>query len=108
MILWTVACQTPSLNSLGKNTGVGYHFLLQGIFPNPEIEPRSPALQADSLPSESPGNIQEVNLFLNRFYVDYRIFILRTSVKSCFQYVAVNVIFIWMSVKKKGIQVTCK
>ena len=27
--------------------------LLQGIFPTPEIEPRSPALPADSLPSES-------------------------------------------------------
>ena len=31
--LWTVACQVPlSMNSTGKNTGVGYHFLLQGIF----------------------------------------------------------------------------
>ena len=27
-----------------------------GDLPNPEIEPRSPALQADSLPSESQGN----------------------------------------------------
>ena len=26
-------------NSLGKNTGVGCHSLLQGIFPNPGIEP---------------------------------------------------------------------
>ena len=26
-----------------------------GDLPNPETEPRSPALQADSLPSESPG-----------------------------------------------------
>ena len=39
----------------GKNTGVGSHFLLQGIFPNSEIEPRSPALQADALTSEPPG-----------------------------------------------------
>ena len=35
------------------------HYLLQGIFPtqglNPGIEPRSPTLQADSLPSEPPG-----------------------------------------------------
>ena len=31
---WTVACQVPlSMNSPGKNTGVGSHFLLQGIFP---------------------------------------------------------------------------
>ena len=31
-----------------KNTGVGCHFFLQGIFPDPGIEPGSPALQADS------------------------------------------------------------
>ena len=30
----------------GKNTGMGCHFLLQGIFPNPGIEPRFLALQA--------------------------------------------------------------
>ena len=37
-------------NSPGKDTGVGCHFLLQGI------EPGSPALQADEpLPSEPPG-----------------------------------------------------
>ena len=40
-------------DSPGKNTGAGCHALLQG--PNPRIEPRSPALQADSLPSEPPG-----------------------------------------------------
>ena len=42
-------------NSPGKNTGVGSLFLLQGIFPNPGIEPRSPALQVDSLPAEPQG-----------------------------------------------------
>ena len=35
-----------------KNTGVGSPSLLQGIFPIQEIEPGSPALQADSLPAE--------------------------------------------------------
>ena len=30
-----------------KNTGVGYYFILQGIFPG--IKPTSPALQVDSL-----------------------------------------------------------
>ena len=35
VIPWTIACQALlSLNSLGKNTGVGRHFLLQGIFLN--------------------------------------------------------------------------
>ena len=41
-----------------KNTRVGCHTLLQGIFAtqgsNPGIEPRSPALQVDSLPTEPP------------------------------------------------------
>ena len=30
-------------------------FLSPGDFPNPEMEPRSPALQVDSLPAEPPG-----------------------------------------------------
>ena len=44
-------------DSPGKNTGVGCHFLLQGIFPTQGSNPYciSPILQADSLPSESPG-----------------------------------------------------
>ena len=33
----------------GKNTGVGFHALLQGFVPNPGIEPGSPTLQVDSL-----------------------------------------------------------
>ena len=42
-------------DSPGKNTGVGSHSLLQGIFPVLGIEPGPPALQADSLPSELHG-----------------------------------------------------
>ena len=34
-------------DSPGKNTGVGWHALLQGIFPS-RIKPGSPAFQADS------------------------------------------------------------
>ena len=41
-------------DSPGKNTGVGCHSILQGDLPNPGIEPQSPALQVDSLPSEPP------------------------------------------------------
>ena len=43
-------------NPPGQSTGVGSLFLLQGTLPNPGIKHRSPALQADSLPSEPPGN----------------------------------------------------
>ena len=42
-------------DSPDKSTGVGCHFLLQGNLPDPGIEPRSPALQADALTSEPPG-----------------------------------------------------
>ena len=42
-------------NSPGQNTRVGSLSLLQGNLPNPGIEPRSPALQADSLPAEPQG-----------------------------------------------------
>ena len=41
-------------NSPGQNTGVGSRSLLQGIFPT-GIKPRSPTLQADSLPDEPQG-----------------------------------------------------
>ena len=42
-------------NSLGKNAGKGSYSLLQGNLLNSGIEPRSPALQEDSLPAEPPG-----------------------------------------------------
>ena len=41
--------------SPGKNTGVGCHFLLQGIFPTQELNPWLLHWQVDSLPLESPG-----------------------------------------------------
>ena len=41
--------------SLGKNTGVGCHALLQGIFPTQRSNPCLLHWQADSLPSEPPG-----------------------------------------------------
>ena len=50
--------------SPGKNTGMGCHALLQGIFPTPGIEPSSPALQVDSLPSEPPGKPNTCCCFL--------------------------------------------
>ena len=99
ILLDPMDCSLPGSSvhgdSLGKNTGVGCHALLQGIFPtqgwnlglphckqilyclshhgsprilqlgslslfqgnlpDPEIEPGSPALQAESLPAELPG-----------------------------------------------------
>ena len=49
---WTVACQPlPSMRSSSKNTRVGCHFLLQGIFPTPV----SPALAGGFFSTEPPG-----------------------------------------------------
>ena len=42
-------------NSPGQTIGVGSLSLLQGNLPNPGIKPRSPVLQADSLPAETQG-----------------------------------------------------
>ena len=42
-------------DSAGKNTGVGNPLPSPGNLRYPGVEPGSPALQADSLPSESPG-----------------------------------------------------
>ena len=54
---WTVACQTPlSMGSPGKNTGVGLPFPSPGDLVDSGIEPRSPAMQVDSLPFEPPRN----------------------------------------------------
>ena len=41
----------PSVHgdSPGKNTGIGCHALLQGIFPTQGLNPGSPALWVDSL-----------------------------------------------------------
>ena len=42
-------------NSPGQNTGVSKSFPSPGDLPNPGIEPRSSALQADSLSAEPQG-----------------------------------------------------
>ena len=57
---WTVAQQAP-WDSPGKNTGVGGHFLLQGIFLTQGLNPRLLHLlhwQEDSSPLVSPGKPQ--------------------------------------------------
>ena len=56
---WTVACQSPLYRGfLRQEYWSGYHFLLQGNLPHPGIEPRSPTLEANALPSEPPGKSQ--------------------------------------------------
>ena len=52
-IPWTVACQAPLFMGFSrKEYWSGLPFPSPGDLPNPEIEPGSPALEADSLPTE--------------------------------------------------------
>ena len=52
-IQWTVACQAPlSMGFFRQEYWSGLPFPSPGDLPNPGIKPRSPALQADDLPTE--------------------------------------------------------
>ena len=52
---WTVACQAPpSMGFSRQEYWNGLPFPSPGDLPDPGIKPESPALQADSLPSEPP------------------------------------------------------
>ena len=53
---WTVACQVPlSMGFPRQEHWSKVPFSSPGDLPDPGIKPRSPALQADSLPTEPPG-----------------------------------------------------
>ena len=53
---WTAACQAPlSMGFSRQEYWSGYPFPSPGGLPDPGIEPTSPGLHADSLPSEPPG-----------------------------------------------------
>ena len=54
---WTVARQAPlSMGFSRQEYWSGLPFPSPGDLPDPGIEPRSPALRADALPSGPPGN----------------------------------------------------
>ena len=55
---WTIAYQAPqSMGFSRQECWSGLPFPSPGYLPDPGIEPASPALQADALPSEPPGKI---------------------------------------------------
>ena len=69
--LWTIACQTPLWDSLGKNTGVGCHSFLQGIFLTQGLTPRLLCLlhwQAGSLPLAPPERMVTCQ-YLGEYYL---------------------------------------
>ena len=56
VIPWTVAYQAPpSMGFSRQGYWSGLPFPSPGDLPDPGIKPRSPALQADALPSVPPG-----------------------------------------------------
>ena len=70
---WTVAPQVPlSVDFSRQEYWSRLPFPSPGVLPNLGIEPRSPALEADSLPSERPGRPQlasRINKNIVRFII---------------------------------------
>ena len=63
---WTVDCEAPlAMEFCSQECWSGLPCPSPGDLPNPMIEPRSPALQADSLPSEPPGKQLTLLVCLN-------------------------------------------
>ena len=61
---WTVAYQASlSMGFSRQEYWSGWPFPSPGDLPNPGIEPGSPSLQADALPSEPPGMLKTGNSF---------------------------------------------
>ena len=72
--LWTVARQAPlSMGFSWQEYWSGLPCPPPGDLPHPGIKPRSPALQADSLPSEPPGKSHNAptHLIVERKYNSY-------------------------------------
>ena len=62
---WTVPYQAPpSMEFSRQEYWSGLPFPSPGDLPDPGIEPGSPALQADALPSESPGKPRVLGRFV--------------------------------------------
>ena len=54
--------QDSSVHGIFQARILEYPFPSPGVLPYPEIEPGSPTLRADSLPSEQPGNRSPQNV----------------------------------------------
>ena len=69
---WTVACQISlSMEFSRQEYWSGLLFPSPGDLPNPGIEPRSPALQAVSLPPEPPGKPIQLDSKLTNSTVNF-------------------------------------
>ena len=76
---WATACQAPlSMKFSKQEYWSGLLYPPAGDLPNPGIQPRSPALQADSLLSEWPGKLYSHYLLLFKIYNISLVFTLKS------------------------------
>ena len=69
---WTVALQAPlSMGCPRQEYWSGLPFPPPGDLPDPGIEPVSPALQVDSLPTEPPGKPTIFSYLLKFLFGDF-------------------------------------
>ena len=74
-------------NFPGKNSGMGCHFLLQGVFPTQGLNPHHLCIlhwQADSLPTVPPGKPNHSLLSMQQHYALKTV---HTLLKKCSQFV---------------------
>ena len=70
---WTVARQAPlSMGFSRQEYCSGLPYPCPGDLPNPGIEPRSPALQADPLLAELPGKPIYVHMMIYPYLTDFK------------------------------------
>ena len=71
VIPWIVDCQVPlSMEFSRQEYWSRLPFPAPGYLPDPGMEPRSPALQADSLPTELQGKLHQI-FILMYFSINY-------------------------------------
>ena len=77
-IPWIVACPTPlSMEFPRQEYWSGLSFPSPGDLPDPRIKPRSPALQAGSLPTEPPGKPPCIYTQIYSFQIRFRCWLLQ-------------------------------
>ena len=81
--LWTVAYQAPpSMGFSRQGYWSGLPFHSPGDLPDPGIEPESPTLQADALPSKLPGKPPRKTLDLLKYQIKCRL-VCTSQIFSC-------------------------
>ena len=82
--LWTIACQAPlSMGLPSQEYWSRLPFPPPGDLPDEGIEPRSPALQADSLPPKPPGKPGNAGLCFRLQTRAYRMWVSFVWTTSC-------------------------